>query len=263
MRPLFLITNDDGYQAGGIKTLIDVAREFGDIVVMAPANNASGLGHSITGNRPLRVRTVSQEEGLAVYACEGTPVDCVKLAQEHFCPRQPDIVLSGINHGSNSSINVFYSGTMGAVIEASMCGSNAIGFSLLNHSERANFTPAIPYVREIIGKVLQTGLPDRVSLNVNIPVPADGIIKGVRVCRQSHARWLDSYEKRIDPVGRPYWWLTGNFECEDKTPDTDQWALENGYVSIVPITTDLTASSAIDWFKEKGFGGKGNGTFQE
>jgi len=251
MRPLFLITNDDGYQSKGIMTLVNIAREMGDVVVMAPERNASGLAHSFTSSRPIRVNKIIDERSCKVYACDGTPVDCIKVSSEHYCPRTPDLVLSGINHGSNSSINVLYSGTMGAVIEASVSGLPAIGFSLLDFKPDADFAPSVPFVKSIIEKVLQEGLPERVSLNVNIPMPEDGMIKGVRVCRQSHARWDDSYEKRIDPMGRPYFWLTGRFVCDDKSPDTDQWALENGYVSIVPTITDFTCYSAIDVMKKK------------
>lgn len=219
--------------------------EFGDVVVMAPSTNLSGQSHSITTSRPLRVREVKQDTGLSVYTCDGTPVDCVKLATEYFCPRTPDLVLSGINHGSNSSINVLYSGTMGAVIEATALGLNAVGFSLLNHNPEADFSASVPFVRQIIGQVLEKGLPANVSLNVNIPrLPADQI-KGVRVCHEAQARWLDSFEKRIDPQGRPYWWLTGKFICDNPPETSDEWALANGYVSIVPIHPDFTHYEAI------------------
>lgn len=248
MKPLFLITNDDGYSAEGLRSLAGVARQMGDVVIVAPSANASGQAHSFTGSRPVRVAAVEQSEGYSVYAVEGTPVDCMKIAVEYFCPRRPDLVLSGINHGSNSSINVLYSGTMGAVIEAAVSGYNAIGFSLLDHRPDADFRPTLPYVRTIIERVLESGLPEGIALNVNFPVPADGVIRGMRLCRQSKARWLDSYEKRIDPHGRPYYWLTGHFECNDLEPDTDQWALEHGYVSVVPTTGDFTAHETL---KEK------------
>ena len=250
MKPLFLITNDDGLGAKGIQTLIRIARELGDIVVMAPERNSSGSAHSFTGSRPLRVQTISEIDGCMIYTCDGTPVDCVKLGEEYFCPRRPDFLLSGINHGSNSSINVLYSGTMGAVIEASVSGIPAIGFSLLNHSSDADFEPSIPYVKGIIKIAIEKGLPAQVALNVNVPVPKDGKLRGVRVCRQSQARWIDSYEKRIDPHKRPYYWLTGRFECNDVVEDTDQWALEHGYVSIVPTTTDFTAFRVLNQIKE-------------
>lgn len=254
MKPLILITNDDGVDAGGIRFLIDIARSFGDVVVMAPLHNASGTSMSFTALRPLRVNTVSEEPGCCIYACDGKPVDCVKIALDHFCPRPPQLMLSGINHGSNSSINILYSGTMGAVLEASVSGVPSIGFSLLDHRADADFSATEPFVRGIIDEVLHNGLPDQVSLNVNFPVPADGHLKGLRVCRQSHALWADSYEKRVDPNGRPYFWLTGRFECDDCGPETDQWALENGYVSIVPTTTDHTDFRVLDVMKNR-FGG--------
>lgn len=248
MTPLIFITNDDGYYSKGIKSLISVAREVGDVVVVAPMMNSSGLAHSLTSSRPLRVHTISEIEGCRIYACDGTPVDCIKLGVEHFCQRKPDLLLSGINHGSNSSINVLYSGTMGAAIEGAVMGIPAVGFSLLNHSPEADFGPSLPFVRQIVGKVLDKRLPEGVALNVNIPDTRGEKINGMRLCRQSKAQWLDSYEKRIDPQGRPYYWLTGRFECEDVGEDTDQWALENGYVSVVPTTTDFTAYEVLrEW----------------
>ena len=246
MKPLILITNDDGVTAKGLRALDEVAMEFGDVVVMAPEYNASGLSHSITSSRPLRVREVKQAEGLSVYCCDGTPVDCVKLAVEYFCPRQPDVVLSGINHGSNSSINVLYSGTMGAVIEATALGIDAIGFSLLHHSPDADFGAGLPYVRQIIGNTLEKGLPQGVSLNVNIPRLPASDIKGIRICHEAKAQWNDSFEKRIDPQGRPYWWLTGKFVCDNPPESSDEWALRNGYVSVVPIHPDFTHYPAIE-----------------
>ena len=204
MKPLMLITNDDGVAAKGLKELREVAREFGDVVVMAPESNASGQSHSLTTTRPLRVHEVRKEEGLEVYSCDGTPVDCVKLAVEYFCPRRPNLVLSGINHGSNSSINVLYSGTMAAAIEATTLDISAIGFSLLNHNPEADFSAGLPYVRHIIGYALEHGLPTDVALNVNIPRLEAKDIKGLRICHEAKAQWLESFEKRVDPRGR---WL--------------------------------------------------------
>ncbi len=244
-KPLILITNDDGFASKGLRVLDEIAQEFGDVVVMAPECNSSGMGHSITTNRPLRVRTIKLSDGLQVFACDGTPVDCVKLATEYFCPRRPDIVLSGINHGSNSSVNVIYSGTMGAVVEATINGFDAVGFSMLNHSDDADFAACIPYIRHIIGKVIEKGLPANVSLNVNFPYLPDSHMKGIRVCREARARWADSFEKRSDPNGRPYYWLTGNFVCDDAVDGTDEWALANGFVSVVPIHPDYTRYDAI------------------
>ena len=250
MRPLILITNDDGYAAKGLQTLVDIAMEFGDVVVMAPERNVSGQSHSLTTTRPLRAREIKSETGLNVYVCDGTPVDCVKLATEHFCPRKPDLLLSGINHGSNSSINVLYSGTMGAVIEATSLGINAIGFSLLNHNPEADFTDAKPYIRQIIGKALEHGLPADVSLNVNIPrTDKGGTISGIRVCHEAMAQWVDSFERRTDPQGRPYWWLTGKFVCKDAPETSDEHALAHGYISIVPIHLDFTHYGAIPHLK--------------
>lgn len=238
MRPLFLITNDDGYLSKGINVLIDIAKQLGDVVVVAPKNNSSGLAHSFTASRPLRVVPVEEQEGFSLFRCDGTPVDCVKIGHEYFCPRKPDLVLSGINHGSNASINIFYSGTMGAAIEAVLCEIPAIGFSLLDHSSGADFEPARPWVKKIIEEALQNGIPEQIALNINIPV---GKIEGIKYCRQSRAKWLDSYERRVDPRNIPYFWLTGRFECDDNGEGTDQWALEHGFISIVPISTDLTA----------------------
>ena len=248
MRPLILITNDDGVNAKGIRTLYEVAMEFGDVVVMAPDCNRSAIAHSITTSRPVRAHEAKSSEGLHIYHCDGTPADCVKLAYEHFCPRCPDLMLSGINHGSNSSINILYSGTMGAVLEAAMLGMSSIGFSLLNHSPEADFTHCIPFVRQIIGTSLEKGLPLGTSLNVNIPRETD--LKGIRICRQAQSQWTDSFEKRIDPRGVPYWWLTGKFICDNPPEDTDEWALANGYVSIVPVHCDFTHHEAIDPLKK-------------
>ena len=250
MRPLILIANDDGVTAKGLRVLVEEAMTFGDVVVMAPERNSSGKSHSLTTERPLRVQTLKQEEKLHVYACDGTPVDCVKLAVEHFCPRQPDLVLSGINNGSNSSINVLYSGTMGAVIEATALGLDAIGFSLLNHNPDADFNACLPSVHHIIKYVLGNGLPDNVSLNVNIPRLPASEIKGIRLCHEAKARWLDSFAQRTDPIGRPYWWLTGKFECNDTSEDSDEWALAHGYVSVVPTCPDLTHYQSIDLLKQ-------------
>ncbi|MBR6291857.1 MAG: 5'/3'-nucleotidase SurE [Bacteroidales bacterium] len=249
MKPLILISNDDGVNAKGLHTLYEVALEFGEVVVMAPDRNSSGKSHSLTTDRPLRVCEVKRTDGLNVYSCDGTPVDCVKLAVEYFCPRQPDLVLSGINHGSNSSINVLYSGTMGAVLEATALDIKAVGFSLLNHNPEADFSACVPYVRHIVGKVLEGGLPADVALNVNIPrMPVDQI-KGIRICHEAKAMWIDSFEQRTDPRGCNYWWLTGKFVCDNPPEGSDEWALGNGYVSVVPTHSDFTHYESIDKLK--------------
>ena len=251
MRPLILITNDDGVSAKGLRVLVEAVKDLADLVVMSTDTNASGKSHAITVHQPLRVQTISVEQGVEIYACNGTPVDCVKLAESFFCGRKPNLVLSGINHGSNASINVIYSGTMGAVIEASLSGYPAVGFSLLNHSADADFSACIPFVRMIVKDVLENGLPHNVSLNVNIPNLAHEDIKGLRVCREAKAHWADGYEKRIDPNGHEYWWLMGNFVCNDKGEDTDIWALDNGFVSVVPITPYFTSLDYVQEMKNR------------
>lgn len=242
MRPLILITNDDGIHARGIQHLMDVAQAFGDIVVMAPEHNASGMSSSLTTQQPLRVHVVEESPERSVYTCSGTPVDCVKMASEHFTPRRPSLVLSGINHGSNASINVVYSATMGAVLEACLDGYQAIGFSLLHHSPEADFSGCTAIVRTLVAHLLEHPLPEWTALNVNIP---RGEVKGIRQCRAARARWTDSLTPRTDPLGRPYWWMTGKFVNDDPAPDTDLYALDHGYASVVPIRPDFTADNLI------------------
>ncbi len=245
MEPLFLITNDDGHASPGLHLLAQVAQEFGEVVVMAPEHNASGVAASITCSRPLRVRVIDESPRCRRFACDGTPADCVKMGLEHFCHRKPDLVLSGINYGSNASINIIYSGTMGAVLEACLNGCQAIGFSLLNHNPAADFEACAPSIRHLLRQVLEHPLPEWTALNVNIPrLPADQI-KGIKVCRQARAVWNDSLEPRTDPHGRPYWWMTGKFICNDMGADTDQKALEDGFVSVVPVRPDMTDHPAI------------------
>jgi len=246
MKPLILITNDDGIHARGIQHLMDVAQAFGELVVMAPERNASGLSCSLTTQQPLRVHTLEETEARRVYTCSGTPVDCVKMALEHFCPRRPAVVLSGINHGSNASINIVYSATMGAVLEACLDGCQAIGFSLLSHSPEADFSGCTEVVRTLLAHVLEHPLPEWIALNVNIP---RGEVKGIRECRAARARWTDSLTPRTDPLGRPYWWMTGKFVNDDPAPDTDLFALDNGYASVVPIRPDFTAEELIGELK--------------
>lgn len=252
MKPLFLITNDDGYYSRGLQHLVSVAGEFGDVVVMAPDRNASGLSTSITTSRPLRVHPVGNGTENH-FACDGTPADCVKMGYEHFCPRRPDIVLSGINYGSNASINVIYSGTIGAVLEACLDGFAAIGFSVLSHSPETDFNACTPTIRHVLQQALLHPIPAGSALNVNIPRLPANQIKGVKVCRQAQAQWVDSLEKRTDPIGRPYWWMTGKFVCDNPPHDSDQYALNQGYVSVVPIRPDFTdyaAFGSIQYFEK-------------
>ncbi|MBJ6366478.1 5'/3'-nucleotidase SurE [Snuella sedimenti] len=245
-RPLILITNDDGINAPGIRTLIDIMNTIGDVVVVAPDSPQSGMGHAITLDSTLYVQQVKLgNDSQPEYSCSGTPADCVKLAIREILDRKPDLCVSGINHGSNSSINVIYSGTMSAAIEAGIEGIPAIGFSLLDYKWHANFEATKPYVKKITEQVLEHGLPDGVILNVNIPNIPSKDIKGIKVCRQAKANWVEEFDKRKNPQGKDYYWLTGKFVNLDHGEDTDEWALENGYVSVVPTQFDLTAHDYI------------------
>ena len=247
-RPLILITNDDGITAGGIAALVDVAREFGDVLVVAPDSPQSAQGHAITISIPVFVReSDALGDDVEAYECSGTPVDCVKLAKSVLLNgRTPDLCLSGINHGSNAAINILYSGTLSAAMEASLEGIPSIGFSFLNYQADADFSVCLPYVRRLVDFVLTNGMTEGSLFNVNIPdLPAEQI-RGLRVCRQAEARWVEEYTRAEDPRGRPYYWLTGRFVNEDTRTDTDAYALENGYVSLVPSLHDLTNLRALD-----------------
>lgn len=247
-RPLILVTNDDGINAPGIRALIEVMNEIGDVYVVAPDSPQSGMGHAITINDAVycnHIKTTNDAQQLE-YSCSGTPVDCVKLAVNEVLKRKPDLCVSGINHGSNSSINVIYSGTMSAAVEAGTMGIAAIGFSLLDFSLEADFNPSKAIVKAIALQTLKNGLPKGVVLNVNIPKMKSSEIKGIKVCRQANAHWEEKFDKRTNPMGREYYWLTGEFVNEDKGTDTDEWALQNGFVSVVPVQFDLTAHHAIN-----------------
>jgi 5'-nucleotidase len=245
-KPLILVINDDGITAPGIRALIEVMNTIGDVVVVAPDSPQSGMGHAITINSTLFVEKVSIDKGpQEEYSCSGTPADCVKLAVKQILKRRPDICVSGINHGSNSSINVIYSGTMSAALEAGIEGIPAIGFSLLDYNWNANFEAAKHFAKIIVENALQQGLPKGVVLNVNIPNLEKKDIKGIKVCRQAKANWEEEFDKRKNPQGRDYYWLTGKFVNLDKGEDTDEWALAEGYVSVVPVQFDLTAHHFI------------------
>lgn len=252
-RPLILVTNDDGITAPGIRALIEVMNELGDVLVVAPDSPQSGMGHAITVNDTLFCDPVSVDKDAPQkeFSCSGTPADCVKLAVNEILKRKPDLCVSGVNHGSNSSINVIYSGTMSAAVEAGTQGIPSIGFSLLDYAMDADFEPVKDFVRSIATECLKRGLPDGVVLNVNFPKLSKEEIKGVKVCRQADAHWVENFDKRVNPLGREYYWLTGDFVNEDKGEDTDEWALRHGYVSVVPVQFDLTAHHAIkdvnDW----------------
>jgi 5'-nucleotidase len=238
--PVILITNDDGIMAPGILNLVEAVKDLGKVVVVAPDKPQSGMGHAITIGLPLRLHPVSIFEGVEAWQCSGTPVDCVKLAVDKVLHRKPDICLSGINHGANHSINVIYSGTMSAAVEAAIESIPSAGFSLLDHSVEADFTGARKYARLVVQQMLRTRLDKHTVLNVNIPaVPAE-LIKGVRICKQAYAKYEEDFVERSDPNGKKYFWLTGEFVNFDKGRDSDVWALEHNYVSVVPVQFDLT-----------------------
>lgn len=250
-RPLILVTNDDSIVAPGIRALIDVMKTIGEVVVVAPNKPQSAMGHAITINDTLHLDKVSLDKDLDLeYSCSGTPVDCVKMAVHEILKRKPDLCVSGINHGSNSSINVIYSGTMSAAMEAGIEGIPAIGFSLLDYKWDANFEPAKPFIKKITEKVLSDGLPKDVILNVNIPNLEAEQIKGIKISRQAKAQWIEEFDKRTNPMGKDYYWLSGEFVNQDEGEDTDEWALANGYISVVPVQFDLTAHTAISTLKK-------------
>ena len=248
---LFLVTNDDGISARGLNALIEIVRPYGKVFVIAPEEGQSGMSHAITVKFPIRIRKVREEEGLVEYSSNGTPVDCVKLALNKLLDRKPDMILSGINHGSNSSASVIYSGTMAAAIEGCINGIPSIGLSLLDYSPDANFSSVRKYVERILKLALEKGIPRETCLNVNIPVNTYHKIKGIRICRQNKGMWKEEFEHRTDPQNRDYYWLTGEFKnLEPDAPDTDEWALHNNYVSIVPVHVDLTSYHAIEQLRE-------------
>ena len=245
-KPLILVTNDDGITSPGIRALVEVAQEFGEVVVVAPDKAQSGMGHAITLEDTLRKNKVNVFDGVEAYSCTGTPVDCVKLAVNVFLDRKPDLIISGINHGSNASVNVIYSGTMSAAVEGAMEKIPSIGFSLLDHSLEANFTTAKKYAAIVIKDTLGNGLPEGVCLNVNFPKLGESEISGIKICRQCNGNWTEEFDARKDPSGKEYYWLTGVFiNYEPTATDTDIWALDNGFVSIVPVHSDMTSYKTI------------------
>ncbi|MBI9035278.1 MAG: 5'/3'-nucleotidase SurE [Bacteroidales bacterium] len=245
-RPTILVTNDDGIDAKGIRTLIRIMRDYGDVITIAPETSQSGQSHAITMTTPLRLNKITEEEGYSEYMVNGTPVDCVKIGGKVILSKKPDLLVSGINHGSNAAINVIYSGTMAAVIEANIDGIPAIGFSLTDYSSDADFTGSEPYIRKIVEEVLANGLPTGVCLNVNIPDVADNKIRGIKVCRQGKGYWEEFFDARIDPRKMGYYWMTGEYHSLENGDESDEWALKNDYVSVVPIQYDLTAYKAIE-----------------
>jgi 5'-nucleotidase len=238
--PVILVTNDDGITAPGIQNLVEAVKDLGKVVIVAPDKAQSGMGHAITIGVPLRLHKVNLFGDIEAWQCTGTPVDCVKLAVDKILHHKPDICLSGINHGANHSINVIYSGTMSAAVEAAIESIPSVGFSLLDYSIDADFTAARHYARLIVKQMLQTDNEKHTVLNVNFPIAKPEEIKGVKICRQAYAKYEEDFLERIDPHGRKYYWLTGEFVNFDEGTDTDVWALANNYVSVVPVQFDLT-----------------------
>lgn len=250
---LIFVTNDDGYQAKGFAAAIEVAREFGRVVAVAPAEPQSGRSQAITMYDPLFLEQRRKEDGVEVYSLTGTPVDCVKWAFDYlFEEGAVDLVISGINHGSNSAINVLYSGTMGAAIEGSFYGCPSVGLSLTTHDADAEFESAKHYAREIIASVLENPHNGNqpLCLNVNVPnIPFEDI-KGVKVCRQCRGIWREEFFPYEDPRGKPYFWLTGSYtNYEPAAADTDEWALKEGYVAVVPVQIDMTSYGQISYLE--------------
>lgn len=245
-KPLILITNDDGNNAPGLRKLISLVKDLGDIIVIASEHPMSGMAHAVTIQNPLRVRLIKEEPGYKEYLTTGTPVDNVKLGKHKLAGRLPDLILSGINHGSNAAVNIIYSGTMGAVLEGAIDKVPGIGFSLNDFNHNADFSHVDNYVISITKKVLRDGLPAGICLNVNFPVKSSEALKGIKVCRQADARWVEEFEERTDPYGRTYYWLAGRFENGDDRHDTDERAMADNYVSVVPSHTDFTAHDYVN-----------------
>lgn len=247
-KPLILVTNDDGITAPGLRTLIHIMNEIGEVVVVAPDSPQSGMGHAITISDTLYCKKEKIDDGpQQEYSISGTPADCVKFAIREILPKKPDLCVSGINHGANSSINVIYSGTMSAAVEAGLEGIKSIGFSLLDYSWDADFTTCKDYIRKISLNLLKEK-KENLILNVNFPSNTKKF-KGIKVCRQAKGYWEDTYDKRVSPLGKEYYWLTGNFVNQEVSKETDEWALSQGYVSIVPVSFDMTSHQDIDKLK--------------
>jgi 5'-nucleotidase len=252
---LILITNDDGLYAAGLRTLLDVLEEFGKAVVVSTMESMSGMSQALTVKTPLRVKLLEENDKHRIYACNGTPTDSIKLAVNQLLERMPDWVVAGINHGANASVSVLYSGTMAAAIEGCLYGIPSVGFSLNNFSSSADFSVCRKYIRHVMKKLAGNTLPSGICLNVNIPSAPEDQIKGIRVCRQARGNWKEEFEKRKDPMGKTYYWLTGFFQNhEPEATDTDEWAIKNNYVSIVPVTVDMTAHGYMEklskWFQK-------------
>lgn len=250
MRPLILISNDDGVEAKGLKELIEMLREEADLIIVAPDRPRSGSSTAITSSVPVSCQLVDKEDGLLIYSCTGTPTDCVKLAFDNILPRKPDLLLSGINHGDNASVNIHYSGTMGAVFEGCILQIPSAGLSLACSQSNADFSGLKPHIHRLVRILLQDSLPKGVCLNVNFPHHHS--ISGMKVCRMAAGKWNCEWKSASHPSGKPYYWLTGVYEnLEPEACDTDIWALEHGYISVVPVRIDMTAFNELENIKNK------------
>jgi 5'-nucleotidase len=249
-KPLILVTNDDGIDSKGIRVLIDIATDFGDVHVIAPDTCRSATSHSVSVNTPLFLNKLEYRNGLIKYSCSGTAVDCVKFALNEISDRKPDFILAGINHGTNSAISIVYSGTMGAAMEGCIHGIPSAGFSLFDKYADADFTMAEFFTRKIVEQMIKSGLPDSTCLNVNFPDLPVEKIKGVKICRQAKSKWAEKFEKKTDNKNGSHYLLSGDFyNYEPDAADTDIWALHNGYISIVPVGVDYTAHQSIGILK--------------
>ena len=247
-KPLILVTNDDGYQAKGIKELANAMKDLGEVVMFAPHSHQSGMSSAITTVEPLRAWKFHEEEGFRAYACNGTPVDCVKLALNEFLDRKPDLLVSGINHGSNAGISVLYSGTVGAALEGCVFGVPSVAFSLCDFTPNADFSATADVARKIASKVLENGLPKGICLNVNVP---EGKVEGIKITTQTQGKWVNEYHRSKDGGEREVFWMTGNFEnWEADNDNSDEWALSNGYAAVVPVKIDMTAHDLVSELKE-------------
>jgi 5'-nucleotidase len=249
-KPLILITNDDGYNAKGINALVEAVSSMGEIIVVAPDRPQSGMGHAITVNDPIRCYETDFFKDIKAYCCTGTPVDCVKMGLYLLKDRTPDLILSGINHGSNVSTNVLYSGTMAAAVEGALEGIPSIGFSLTTYSSNADFLSSIKYIKQIIKKVISIGIKKGTCLNVNIPDVEENLINGIQICRQGRAFWDDTFDKRTDPLGKDYYWLTGSFSSKEQGEDADINYLKNNYITVVPTQFDMTCYNSLEDLKK-------------
>jgi len=249
---LILVTNDDGLYAAGISTLISVMQEFGKLVVISATESRSAMSQALTVKQPLRVKLLKEDDNKRIYACSGTPADGVKLAVNKLLERKPDLIVSGINHGSNASASILYSGTMAAALEGCLYNITSVGFSLNSYSSTADFSGCVEYIRKVCNMLLQEPLPSGICLNVNFPALPASEIQGMVIARQALGSWQEEFERRKDPSGKTYYWLTGNFiNHEPEAKDTDDWAIQNGYVSVVPVTIDLTAYNYMKTLKSK------------